>query len=155
MTRESRLAADGKGNPARHICLDEAGHNVHGRALRSDDQMDTDGPRFGRQATDRRFHVVGRKHHEIGQLVNDQHEIGQRRRAGLVAVNMVGERVIVGLDIAVAGILEQAIAALHLLHRPQQDLGRLRKLDDYGIAEVGDTLVLHQLDHLRINHQEL
>ena len=62
---------DRQGNSRRHIGLDLSGHNIDGWALRRDDQMNARRPGQLRQAADRVLNVLGRNHHEVGQLVND------------------------------------------------------------------------------------
>ncbi len=61
---------------------------------------------------------------------------------------------VVALDVAHAELRHQAIARLHLRHRPlQRGHGLLRVRHD-GRQKVGDPLVDREFQHLRIDHDE-
>ena len=75
------------------------------------------------------LHVAGGHHHEVGQLVDDDEderqalELAVLARLGLQLATVVG-RVVAG-DVADADLGQQVVAALHLLDRPVQRVGRL------------------------------
>jgi hypothetical protein len=66
--------ADARGE----VRLDEAGDHVHAGALRGQHQVHADRARHLRQARDRLFHVAAFEHHQIGQLVDQDQDVGQR-----------------------------------------------------------------------------
>ena len=78
MVRESTLVASRKRHARRHIGLDEAGDDVDRGALRRQDQVDADSARHLRQPGDGFFDVGLVEHHQVGQFVDDDHDVGQR-----------------------------------------------------------------------------
>src|SRR5215212_7941384 len=55
----------------RKVCLDQPGDHVYRWPLRGQNQMDADGPRLLGQSGERRFHFTLYRHHQVGQLVDD------------------------------------------------------------------------------------
>ena len=72
MVRLSTLRRHPERDPAREVRLDEAGDDVHRRALRREDEVDADGARLLRQHGERRLHLALHRHHQVGQLVHDR-----------------------------------------------------------------------------------
>ena len=67
------LEGDARGD----VRLDHAGDDFAARRLRGDDEMDAGGAGLGGQAGDGAFDVGGRGLHEIGQLVDDDDDVGE------------------------------------------------------------------------------
>ena len=76
MTRLSILRRDLKGDAARDVRLDDAGDDVGARRLRGDDEVNAGRARHLRDARDRAFHVGRRGLHQVGQLVDDDDDVG-------------------------------------------------------------------------------
>ena len=102
------LRGDGEGDSCGEVRLDEAGDNVYGRPLGGDDQVDARGAGELGQAAYLPLHLERRRHHQVGQLVDDYHPV--RDLVG-------GARALVKrLDVAHANGGEAAVAAVHLVN---------------------------------------
>ena len=81
--------------------------------------MDAHGARHLRKAGDGLFYVVGVHHHQVGQLVDDDDEIGKRLVLGLFDIVEEGkrlfllERAIVLVDVADAALRQEFQAVFH------------------------------------------
>ena len=73
----------GEREPSRNVGLDDTGDHVDRRSLRRDHEMNADGARHLRDATDRILDVAGRDHHEVGELVDHDED---ERQPGVLAV---------------------------------------------------------------------
>ena len=94
------LAGNGKGDTAGDVGLDKAGDDVHAGALGRNDQVDAGGAGLLRDAADIVLDLLARDHHQVGQLVNDDGDIGQVLHAGL------GGQLVVSLDPKVVELAE-------------------------------------------------
>ena len=65
------LRLDRKGDTRRDIRLDKTGDDVHRGTLGAQNQVDTGGASLLRQPADGGFHIGGRRHHQVSQLVDD------------------------------------------------------------------------------------
>ena len=72
------LGGQAEADARRHVGLDQAGDDVDRGPLRGQHQVDADGARHLRQPRDRLFHVGAVEHHQVGQLVDDDDDVGQR-----------------------------------------------------------------------------
>ena len=72
------LRGDLEGDAGREVRLDRAGDDVDRRALRGEDDVDAGGARHLREALDRAFDVLAGDHHQVGHLVDDDDDVGQR-----------------------------------------------------------------------------
>jgi hypothetical protein len=59
------LRRNAEGEPRRDVGFDETRHHVHRRPLRRHDEMYPNRPRHLRDATDGRFDIARRDHHEV------------------------------------------------------------------------------------------
>ena len=100
-------------------------------------------------AADALLHVLGGDHHQIGQLVDDDDDLGKCRLACRQAVPVVV------FQIAYADFGEEAVALEHLDHGPLQGAGGLLRVGDDRDIEVRDAVINAELDHLRVDHDEL
>ena len=125
-----------------------------------------DGARLLRQPDDRLLDFLGRRHHEVGQLVDDDHDERHRLelQVGLVRVLRahardglgVLDRRVVLLGVAdLAEVGERLESLLHLVDRPLQRVGGLLRVDDDRRQQVRQVLVDLELDHLRVDQDEL
>ena len=125
-----------------------------------------DRARLLRDPHDRLLDVLGRRHHEIGELVDDDHD--ERHRLEL-EVRVVGvlrpharhrlgvlDRRVVLLRVAdLAEVRERLEPLLHRRHRPLQRVRRLLRVGDDRRRQVRQVLVHLELDHLRVDEDEL
>ena len=144
------LTGHGEGDAAGDVGLDEAGDDVHAGALGRHDEVHTGGAGLLGDAADGVLDILADDHHQIGQLVDDDGDIGH-----LLEVRVRCRQLIEGLDVADVVLREEVVAALHLLHCAAQCAGRLAGLGDDGHQQVGDAVVLSQLDDLGVDEQEL
>ena len=175
------LRGDSERDPAREVGFDEPGQHVHGGTLGGENQMDPDRPGFLGQHGQRRFHFGGHRHHQVGQLIHHDHDIGHHalgvllrgRRLGCGGLRLSGQvlqggpllnriperlpfvdlPVEVG-DVAGAVGVEQLVAPVHLVHRPLEDPGGVIVVGDDLVTEMGQVVVHREFDHLRIHHQK-
>lgn len=73
------LRRDRKRNTRRHVCLDKTRDYIDRRALRAYDKVDARGTRLLRKTAYRGLDLIRCGHHEVGKLVDDYHDLGQRR----------------------------------------------------------------------------
>ena len=130
IVRESIFDAHAERDARRQVRLDQAGDDVHRRPLRREDQVDADGARHLREARDRLFDLVARHHHQVGELVDDDDDEGQRLQLLAVLGRLsLGERradvAVVLLDVADAFGRERLVALFHFADRPAQRVRRL------------------------------
>ena len=111
--------------------------------------MDAGGARHLRQPADLPLDVLGGGHHQVGQFIDDEHDVGQRLSAFLFA-----HRRVVGVDVAHAEVAEKLIAIIHLHQQPGQRTHHLLDVGDHLAVEVRDAVVAGQLDHFGIDHHE-
>ena len=76
--------------------------------------------------------------------------LGSRLGLQLAAV----ERRVVAGDVAEADLEQQVVAALHLLHRPAERVGRLLRVGDRLGEQVRQPVVLAHLDLLRVDEDQ-
>ena len=166
MTRESILEETLKAIRDGQVGLDHAGQDVHRGALRRDDEVDADGARLLREAHDRLLDFLGRGHHQVGQLVDDDHDERHRLELQLRIVGVLGpharddlgvlDRGVVLLGVAhLAEVRERLEAVLHLVDGPLQRVRRLLRVDDDRREQVRKVLVDLELDHLRVDQDQL
>ena len=72
------LRRHGEGDARRDVGLDQAGDDVDRRPLRGDHHVDAAAAAQLAEADDGVLHFGGRHHHEVGQLVDDDHDVRQR-----------------------------------------------------------------------------
>src|ERR1017187_5084911 len=183
-------ARDLERDARRDVGLDDAGDDIHGRPLRGDDAMDARRARHLRDARDGHLDIRRRDEHEIGQFVNDDHDVGKSFRnddvflardddflvhlhgksirAGLNFFLLGGERqfhfllrqrlvfrtLVEGFDVADADAGKDFVAFFHLVDDPAQREQNFFRIGHHGHDEVGQGIVLLQLNHLRVNHHE-
>ena len=97
-----------KGNASREVGLDDACNDVHRGPLGSDDQVNSSGAGQLSQPRNHPLSFIGRHHHQVGQLVDHDHDI----RHGVLMDRP--HAVVVVRDIADAFFGEPDVAAVHL-----------------------------------------
>ena len=111
--------------------------------------MDAGGSGHLCQARQQPFHVAGGRHHQVGQFVDHDDDVGQR------SVGVLRRRRVVGGEVTHAGLAERAVAAGHFVADPGEDIDDFVDVGDHGHAQVRDALERHQLDHLGVDQDEL
>jgi hypothetical protein len=114
-------AGHGKGNARGQVGLDHAGDDVHRRALRRHDQVDARRAALLRKPLDQDFDFLAHRHHQVGQLVDDHHDLRQH----LVFELLFLEQFLAGLGIeadldAAAQRLALACAARTFSLKPER-----------------------------------
>jgi hypothetical protein len=71
-------AGHGKADPGRQVGLDHAGDDIDRGALRGHDQVDARRAALLRQTLDQHFDFLADGDHQVGQFVDDQHDLRQR-----------------------------------------------------------------------------
>ena len=100
-----------EGHPAGDVGLDQTGDHVNAGALGRQYQMNASGAGFLRQPRNQLFNFFTNHHHQIGQLVNHDDDVGQR--LGQAPVWQLGDLAagdggVVALDVAGADSREEA-----------------------------------------------
>ncbi len=147
------LGGDAESKPAWHVGLDHTGDDVDGRALGGDHQMDPDCTGHLGDPHDRRLHLAAGDHHQVVELVDQDHD--EREPIEPVGVEVPGVPLLaVALDVAHLGVGQEVVSPVHLGDRPLQCvIGLLRVRDDPG-QQMRDTVVLAQLDTLGVDHDQ-
>ena len=76
-----RTRSHRKCNPARHICFDQTGDDIHRWTLGCNHQMNPRRSCQLCQSADGLFHVIGSYHHKICKLVHNDHNLWHLLRA--------------------------------------------------------------------------
>ena len=169
------LRGDVEADARRQVRLDHAGDDVDRGPLRRHDQVDARRARLLCQPLDEEFDLLARRHHQIGEFVDDHHDLGQHlevqrlllidrlARIGIVTgLDLAAERLALGLgsadlvveagEAAYADRRHLAIAILHLLDRPFERPHRLGRIGDDRRQQMRDIVVHAEFQHLRVDH---
>ena len=108
---------------------------------------------------DRLLDVARGDHHQVVELVDDDDDVRQPLRlAGSLtasaSIAALVERRVVPADVAEADLGQQVVAALHLLDRPAEGVGRLLRVGDRLREQVRQAVVLAHLDLLGVDEDE-
>ena len=139
------------------FALIKSGDDVDRRPLRCQHQVNADRARHLRQPRDRRFDVRPVQHHQVGQLVDDDDDVGQRPRLAAFfeqAGRARLEQLVVLIDVADALFRQHLQAALHLAHRVAQRVRRQLGLGDDGRVQMRNAFVVAQLQPLGIDQDQ-
>ncbi len=98
MTRESNSGSYGKCQASREIGLDQPGHHISARALSCHYQMDAGGTCHLCKPDEVMFGLVGCRHHQVGQLIDHDHDTWE----GLDILPSL-EAAVISIDIAGLG----------------------------------------------------
>ena len=109
--------------------------------------MDARRTRLLRNPHDRLFCRSTILHHQIGELVNDDHNERQ-------AIVLVYAALIVCGKVSGASFGEEAVAVLHFEYRPAERGGRLLRFRDDRNEKMRQTVISGELNALRVNKDE-
>jgi hypothetical protein len=130
-----------------------------------------------RQPLYRTFDVLARNHHQVGHLVDDDDDIGQRIEIELlVLVNRLasfaivagvdraveffafasrfGQTRIVAVDVAHAELRHLLVALFHFAHCPFERHHRFFRIGDHWREQMRDAVVDRQFEHFWIDHDQ-
>ncbi len=142
------LVGHHEGDAGRDVGLDEAGDHVDGGPLRGEHHVDAHGARHGGEPRQGGLQLLARGGHEVGELVDDDDDVGQ-------ALDPLLLRLLVeGADVAHAQGVQERVAPLHLRDAVLQRLEGLLRVRDHGGEQVGAAVVELQLDDLRIDEEK-
>ena len=137
--------------------------------------MNAAGPRHLRQPLDAGLDFLACNHHQVGHLIDDDNDIGDRNRLEFVRLEhriagflvepgldralehlALGQRLahpaIVAFDVAHAHAGHLAIALFHLAHDPFQGDDGLLGVGDNRRQQVRNAVIDAEFQHLRVNH---
>ena len=152
------------GDPGGEVGLDQAGQNIHRWALSGDDQVNPHCTGHLGQAGNRLLHFPGSGQDQVGQLIDDHHDIRQPAHPFLLfpARFEFFNLAVIGNDIAHAQAGQGVVAFFHLIdHAAQHQHGILRVGNHNLIQFRADRQVMFfqlgikgQLELLGIDHHE-
>src|SRR5207237_3532642 len=117
--------ADGECDPGGDVGFDQAGDDVGGGALRGDQQVNPYGAGELGDATNQFFDLPRRHHHQVSELIDDDHDVGQRIQSHFRCPSIeVG-------DVADGVAREELVPGLHLGDGPAQGRNRVIRLGDH------------------------
>ena len=99
------------------------------------------------------LHHPAGHHHEVVQLVDDDHDVREPVEHVLFEAPRV-ELLAIRFDIADPGVGEQVVAAIHLRHRPLESVRRLLRAGDHTSEQVRHVVVLSELDPLGVDQDQ-
>ena len=140
------LLGDGESDAGGDIGFNEAGDDVDGWALGGEDEVDSGGAAFLGEADDESFDVAGGGHHEVGELVDNEEDVGHFTVGGRFGfAGFVGNgdfaagfsdfRVVVA-DVFDFFLREKRVATLHFVDGPFEGADGFFGLGDDGCEEV-------------------
>ena len=157
-------ARDAERDARREVRLDQTGNDVDRRLLRRQDQVNTDRAALLRQTDDVPLDVFARRHNHIRHFVGDnddaRHRFRERRpflfvaRLQALALRRFRHRVEFA-EFAGADGGENLVSLLHLLDGPFENRLGLLHIDDDRVHQVRNRFVRAQLDHFRVDHNQL
>ena len=150
---EDGAGVDLRGNRKRDsggdIRFDDTGDDINRGPLGCNDQMHPGRARHLRQAADAVLDLVRCSHHQVSQLVNDNHDLRQRFHA-----LGPGRQIVERFQVAHRVVREQLVPLEHLADRPGKRSSGLFGIGDNRDEQLGDAVIDAQLDHLGVDHQE-
>jgi len=102
-----------KGHSCREVCLDGTRNDVGGRALGSDDHVNSHGPGQLCDAGDRQFYFFSGRHNQISELVDDDYDVRHETMPVFRIELAVFEFGIILFDITGTGFFQQVVARVH------------------------------------------
>ena len=150
---------DTESNAGREVCLDQTRHDIHGRALSGDHQMNPGRPRFLGQASDELFSGLAKPQDQVGILFDEANHIGQDLpftvELDIFTATSRADGLIELLNISSLEGEHHLIASLHLRHQPVEDgFGVGFNITDHRAGQVGQLFVRRQFNHLGVDEHE-
>jgi len=143
------LAGHHESDAAGDVRLDEPRNHVDAGALSGKDEVNAHGAAHGRQARQGALQFLARGCHEVGELVDHDHDIGQ----AFGRESFFLDAVVVALDVPYAHAVQEAVAALHLAYAVLQRLEGALRLRDDRRKKVGDAVVELEFHDFGVDEQ--
>src|SRR5690606_11757994 len=118
------------------VCLYNTGNNVHGWALRRDNEVYADSTSQLREARNRSFYLLARRHHQIGKLIDNEDDIGQESVTFFRIKLSRHKFCIILLQITRTCILENFISVLHFNTKRVQCMNHLAGIRNDRLLRV-------------------
>ena len=93
---------------------------------------------------------LGGSHHQVGQLVDDNDNLGHGGQCFMAAGHLI-----VAFQIPDIVFRKGLVPAEHLTHCPVEGAGCLLRIGDHRHQQMGNTVVNTQFHHLGVDHQQL
>ena len=121
------------------------------------------------QTADRILHLVGSRHHQIRQLVDNDNDLGHFFQPDLLSLfilrklfalchrrlSSVGRyHSIISMKISHIVLGKNLVAVQHFVYCPVQGARRLSRVSDHRHQQVGNSIINSQLHHLGVYHQK-
>ena len=108
------------------------------------------------QTADGFFHLALSHHHQVCQLVyNDHHLVQKRFCIGRILLFFSSQMFIVAFNIADIVIRKFLITVIHLLHCPAQRIGSFSGICNNRNQQMRNPIIDTQFHHLGIHHDQL
>ena len=90
------------------------------------------------------FHLETANHHQVGQLINYQHQEG----------HLIFGPLVITLYVPGADLFHKFVAAQHLSNQSPEGGVHLFSVDDHRPYQMGNAIERSQLYPLRVNHED-
>ena len=124
--------------------------------------MDADGARHLRDPTDAGFNVARRDHHQVVELVDHDHDVGNAFvTATAERIGILGRRQLTGIEATVVpgdvthpDFGQEVVAHLHLAHRPLERVRGLFRAGDHLGEQMGKAVVLAEFHPFGVHEDQ-
>ena len=146
------------------VGLDRAGDDVRSRALSGDNHVNTYGTSQLSDAGYGQLNLLTGSHNQIAELINDDHDIRHKVMSVFGVQLAVAELLVVFLQVAGAGFLQQVVAVVHLYAEALQRVHHFLYVGDNRLVVLVLDLCQEVIDYrridaelhlLRVNHHQL
>ncbi len=150
-----------KRDAAGKIVLDYTGDDIHRGSLRGKNKMNTHCSGHGSQPGNGVFYLLGSKNHQVGKLVNHNHQIRHGFKKGFFITKRVFKSkfravdfLVIPLNITGTDLLQQLVPAFHLLDHPLESSNSLSGFIDNRGQQMRYAVIRGKLDVFRINQDK-
>ena len=145
-----------KSNSAWNIGFDYTGNNVYGWALCCNNQVHSGGTSHLRQAANGILYFIWRSHHQVRQLINNNHDLRHWLQLYAVLTNhAIAYHFVISVQVTHVVIRKGFIAIQHFRYRPSQGTGSLSGIGYNRHQQMRNPVINTQLYYLWVYHQEL
>ena len=137
-----------KGDPRGKVRLNHAGNHIHAGALGGNDRVDSNGTRELGNPREGGFHIGSGGEHNVGKLVDNQHEVGHALEPQFIHLFVVASKVARG------NRGHGFVALFHFAHHPLQGWNYELGFGDDGADEVGQLFIRPKFHALGVDQDE-
>ncbi len=165
------FAGHGKCDTRRNVGFNQTGDDIHGRTLRRQHQVDTRRTRLLRETRNQLFDFFTDRHHQIGKLIHQHHDIRQffQHRMGCIhAVTWFpvrirdraahafrfGDLLVITGKVTHAERRHELVTALHFIHAPAQRVGGVFHVGDHFGQKMWNAFIDRKFQHFRVDHNK-